>query len=198
MSGGSWNIIKALTDLLPTDLTNKRMLDIGFGCGQVTHVLLSNSGRYAVPYHGMPYVLGIDIDQSNIDFAKKYMPYYKELLVRDATDIPYPPAFTKDLNIVICTQMVEHIENKKKTIEMIKYVWNLAPLVIFTTMDGDTRKTIETHKSVWYKKDFTKLGFETKLNTIYPSSVLPILDFLSYLRRGKRITRNIIAWKQNF
>lgn len=182
---------------MPTDLNGLRMLDVGFGAGQLTHALVTNSGRSFVNYKGIPYIMGIDIDPVNIEFAEKYMPIYKKVLLRDAVDIPYPSEFTKDLSIVFCTQVVEHIEDKKKALDMIKYLSTLAPIVIFSCPQGDTTKTNSKHKSIWYRSNFKKLGFNTALTTIYPSMAVIILDFFSLIKNHRRIIRNIIAWKIN-
>jgi SAM-dependent methyltransferase len=185
--------------LLPSKLEGKRMLDVGFGCGTVTHKIVSESGKPWSHFTGMPYVIGIDKDPSSVEFAKRWMPFYKDVYLQDVTDIPYPRNITDNLDIVICTEVVEHTTDKRATLAMIKYLSDLAPLVIFTCPNGDdTNKKFDqewhNHNSIWYQDDFRKLSFKTKLETKYTREVEFVLRIASKVFTGKPLYRTIVAW----
>jgi hypothetical protein len=161
-------------------------------------------------YSGTPYIIGLDIDPINVEFAKKWMPFYREVYEYDAVKIPYPEDIIKNIDIIICTEMVEHTTDKDKTLEMIKYLSTRAKHVIFMCPYGNTlsnkNKVIDydNHNSIWYDTDFKKLGFNTKIiKKIYWSGieymiVSFLLDLINTIKpHNKSITKNILAWKDN-
>jgi len=208
MAYGTFHDIDSILDLLPANIQGARILDIGFGCGQISHTIVSFANRNQ-KISGEPYIVGIDVDPINVDFAKKWMPFIREVYLYDAINIPYPENIIKDLDIIICTEVIEHIEDKEKVLKMIEYLRDKAKLVIFVCPYGNTLSrvgddVIDYHKSIWYDTDFKKLGFNTKIiNRIYwsgleymiVSSVMTIINF--FKPHNKSILRTIIAWKVN-
>ena len=201
MAHDSFFGINEIMLLLPNDLSNKRILDVGFGCGTVIYKIISTSSRPWANFTGIPTVVGIDKDPQSIDFAKTHMPFYNEVYLRDVLDIPYPNAITnKPIDIIICSEVLEHLLYKDKALELIKYLSGLAPLVIFTCPNDDQRNKIykqdwHNHNIVWYEKDFTRLGFKTKLLSPYPKNVELGLRIVKKVLTGKSLARTIIAWK---
>ena len=166
--------------------------------------------RQNVSYSGTPYIIGLDIDPINIEFAKTWMPFYREVYEYDATIIPYPEEIIKDIDIIICTEVVEHITDKDKALKMIEYLSDKAKLVIFMCPYGNTlsnkNKVVDydNHNSIWYDADFKKLGFNTKIiKKIYWAGleymiVSFLLDLINIIKpHNKSITKNILAWKRN-
>ena len=95
MGHGTYHDLYTILDFLPKNIQDKRILDAGFGCGEVTHIIVSFGNRKLF-VSGVPYVIGIDIDPINVEFAKKYMPYFKEVYQYDIVNIPYPENIIKD------------------------------------------------------------------------------------------------------
>lgn len=210
MSHGSFHNLYSFLSLLPENINDLRILDVGFGCGQLMHTVMAYGNRGTFSFKGEPYIMGIDIDHINVEFAKKWMPFYREVYEFDATEIPYPENVIKDIDILVCTEMIEHTTDKDKTLKMIKYLSTRAKLVIFMCPYGNTLsnkvKDIEynNHNSIWYDEDFKKIGFETKLiKRIYSDGVeykviSIILDTVNIVKQNnKNITKNILAWKRN-
>jgi len=210
MAHGSFYNVNAIIKMLPENIQDARILDLGFGCGQISHTIITFSGKPYVQFKGEPYIIGLDIDPINIDIAKKWMPFYREVYEFDALNIPYPEKTIKDIDIIVCTEMVEHITDKDKALEMIKYLSTRAKLVIFMCPYGNTLsnkvKDVEydNHNSVWYDSDFKTLGFNTKLiKKIYWEGleyhiISIMLDVINILKpHNKSITKNIVAWKRN-
>lgn len=193
--------IEAILPLLPSDLEGKRILDVGCGCGTVIHKIVSTSGRPWSSFRGMPVVIGIDRDPELVEFARRWMPYYREVFLWDATEVPYPVEVVgESLDVVICTESAEHWLDKARGLEAVKYLSTLAPLVIFTCPSGDqTNRLYEqdyhNHNLVWYPSDFRRLGFEVKLVTQYPKNVELFMRVVKRVATGKPLFRKIIAWR---
>jgi SAM-dependent methyltransferase len=208
MAHGALYNVAPVIDLLPKDLHNKKILDIGFGYGQVMHTIMSFS--YGKQYHftGEPYIIGIDKNPDNVEFAKKWMPFYRDVYLYDAVEVPYPANITKDVKIIICTEVVEHTLDKNKTLKMIEYLRDLAPLVIFTCPNGNALSPkvndYHTHNTIWYEKDFKKLGFKTKLVSRLDFEgeeqrlITYLIKFVNIFRPyNKTIINTIVAWKDD-
>jgi len=202
--------LKEFLDLFPRDINNLRILDVGFGCGQLMHTVVAYGNRNVFHLSGIPYIIGLDIDSKNVEFAKKYMPYYRETYLCDATEIPYPKEIISDLGIIVCTEMVEHTTDKDKTLRMIKYLSDKAKLVIFMCPYGDTLSNknkgfdYDNHNTIWYDADFSDLGFNVKIiKKVYWSGweykiASAVLDVFNVFKPyNKNITKRILAWKRN-
>jgi hypothetical protein len=206
MGHGSLSNIWAIFELLPSNLQDLRILDAGFGCGEVMHTMMSYGNKKVLHYSGEPYIIGIDIDPKNVSYAKKWLPIYREVYLYDATKIPYPTNIIKDLDIIICTEVVEHTFVKSETLKMIEYLRDLAPLIIFTCPEGNSlsnkKGDYEYHNTIWYESDFKKLGFNTKLvkRLDFEGQELKWLsNFVKFINLfriyNKTITNTIVAWK---
>ena len=199
MAHDSFYSILAVMNLLPPNIQDKRILDVGFGSGTVVHQIVSYSVLPWSSFKGMPYIIGIDKDKEIVEFTKKWIPYYREIYLQDITEIPYPSSAIKDLDIIICTEVVEHTTDKEKTLKMIEYFKTIAPLVIMTCPNGDdTNKLYDkewhNHNTIWQKEDFTKLGFNVRLETKYSKSVEIFLRIVKRLATDKPLYRTIVAW----
>lgn len=189
--------------LLPHNLSNKRILDVGFGCGTVIYKIISTSGRPWANFSGIPSVIGIDKDPQSIEFAKTFMPFYKEVYLRDVTDIPYPNDITnQSIDIIICSEVLEHLLDKDLGLKLIKYLCTLAPLIIITCPEGDQRNKIykedwHNHNIMWHQEDFKQLGFKTKHISSYPKKFEWFLNIIKKITIGKSLVNTIIAWKIN-
>jgi len=90
------------------------VLDIGCGNGFLTYDVAKKAKK----------VLGIDISRKNIDIAQKnYNRANLRFIVGDATQHD----FRKKFDVIILSNVLEHIENR---IEFLKKIKNLAPKIL--------------------------------------------------------------------
>jgi len=210
MAHGSFYNVNAIIKMLPENIQDARILDLGFGCGQISHTIITFSDKPYVQFKGEPYIIGLDIDPINIDIAKKWMPFYREIYLYDITNIPYVNNIINNLDVIICSEVVEHIKDKDKALKMIEYVSNKAKIVIFTCPNGNTlthiknSKEYDEHNSIWYEEDFKKFGFNTKLikriywNGFEYELISIAMKFVNFVRQhNKMITETIFAWRLN-
>lgn len=205
--GAPLNVIPIL-ELLPRDMEGKRVLDVGLGCGEVSQIIASYSGHYWVGYSGMPYIIGLDIDPQCVNFARKWLPYYREVYQRDATEIPYPPEIIRDLDVILCTEVSEHLTDKAAGLRMVEYLSDKARLVVFTCPLGFDEETVVSpdkaymnHNSAWYPEDFTRFGFKVKKIGVYgygcDRKIVKAINILNLILRRPRSTHYIFAYKVN-
>jgi 2-polyprenyl-3-methyl-5-hydroxy-6-metoxy-1,4-benzoquinol methylase len=203
MAHDSFYSIASVLDLLPPNIEGMRILDVGFGNGTVIHKIVSTSIMPWAKSTGIPYVIGIDKDPEIVSFAKKWMPFYREVYLWDVTEVPYPTNICNKIDIIICTEVVEHTINKEKSLKMIEYFKTIASLVIITCPNGDdTNKLYEkeyhNHNSKWNKNDFEQFGYTTRLITQYTKEVEILLSILKKIYIGKPLYRTIVAWYKKY
>ncbi|MFX0186787.1 MAG: class I SAM-dependent methyltransferase [Candidatus Hodarchaeota archaeon] len=86
---------------------DSKILDIGCGNGYLTKKLAQKARK----------VIGIDIDKKNIDFAKKY--YNNENILYINCEVSKYD-FKEKFDYVIMSNVLEHIEDRKKLLERVK------------------------------------------------------------------------------
>jgi SAM-dependent methyltransferase len=201
MAHDSLFTVLKIFEFLPDNLEGIRVLDAGSGCGTVVHKIISTSGRPWSRFKGMPIVIGVEKDPELVEFAKKWMPFYKNVFLRDLNDIPYPDEIVgKSIDIVLCSESVEHWLDKKRGLKTVEYLISLAPTVIFTCPNGDqTNKLYEqdyhNHNLVWNVEDFEQFGLKTEIFSQYPKSIELLLRIAKPILMREPLSRHIIAWK---
>lgn len=181
-----------LKSLIPRN--SKSILDVGCGDGQLM-AWINNKGEYEV--------IGVDISKKDLAVAKKrkciFMPnkfVYKDLLIRDITK---KWRFKKKFDVVLCSQVVEHLQ-KEKALMLINRLEKLAErVVIIGTINGfyqfDYRipqSQHDLHLSGWKPMDFSSRGYKVfghglkfiyqpgYLKDILPNFFHPLLFVISY------------------
>lgn len=205
MSHGSDHNIKPVLDLLPEDLDNIRILELGSGCGQIGHTIYSYSNHDWVKFKGYPEIMGIDIDRNCVNFLNDYLNrIYKYVILYDVLDFPYPFLIVNTIDIVIMTEVLEHLKDKSKAIELLKYLYENFNKIIITVPYGDTlnknnQKEWFNHNLIWCENDFKKIGYNTKRINLYGrKAMFPSLILMKLVDRIKNkhyIYGSIIAWK---
>lgn len=96
---------KAFSELIKTLSSNSRVLDIGIGGGTIT--------KYCHHLNGNVHYYGIDLVKSD------YLPKFAKFKRCSADKIAFPSDY---FNVIICSQLLEHVLYPQKTIAEIKRV----------------------------------------------------------------------------
>lgn len=109
-------IFKSLIPYLG-EIKGKKVLDIGFGTGDI---LLSLAKKKADCY-------GIEITGSAIEYLNSISPYNLHLFIRENDQLPFKGDF---FDIIVCSHVLEHIEDDKKELAEICRVLKSDGLVV--------------------------------------------------------------------
>lgn len=118
-----------------------RILDVGCGNGAVAYDLSRKAES----------VLGIDINEENINYAKKhYQGDNLNFIIGDATKY----RFKRSFDIIVLSNVLEHIKNRTIFLQKIK---KLAPTILIRVpmIDRDWLVLYKKEKGVEYKLDKT-------------------------------------------
>lgn len=167
------------------------LIDLGCGKGEILYCLKKEG------YLKKARVFGLDIDPKAISAFKKKMPEAKAILA-DASNLEILKANSFDL--VICNQVVEHVEDDKILIHQINHILKKGGLLYIASV------LKKWYGLYWYRNKFgqiavhpdhlreyssskefrdllTKGGFNVKKLNVYPSK-FPIVDyFLLFLAK---------------
>ena len=148
-----------LLELIPDDLNNYEILDLGAGYG---------FWGWAIRTHktGTPQITGIDIVPDCIEKLHT-LGIYDEVIQHDLTrGIPFPD---KSFDITIASHIIEHL-TKDKGFTLINEIERVSRAqVIISCPRGKTRSNINDlnpkihHRSEWFETDFNKLGYQIQI-----------------------------------
>jgi ubiquinone/menaquinone biosynthesis C-methylase UbiE len=100
-------IIAVISDFVDKPLREMTLLDIGASTGIMDNYLAGSLGK----------VTGTDIDEAAIRIAKeRHKKTNLRFMVADALDLPFPD---ESFDIVICSQVYEHVPDSDKLLEEI-------------------------------------------------------------------------------
>ncbi len=177
-------------------LKGKKILDIGCGIGVYANEFFKEGAK----------VYGIDIDKENIELALKSNPNLNLQIAR-AEALPFKDKF---FDIVFLNEILEHVEDDKKTIleayrvlkpkgKMIifapnrlypfethgiylgkKYIYHLIPFINW--FPKKIRDFFCPHVRVYTKNEIKKLFKDLKIKFLILDCVLPALDKFTFYR----------------
>jgi len=190
------NFDRFIDQILPDSLAGVRVMDVGHGLGQTGYNFKS---LYAID-RGYPVLYGIE----------KYSRYhavcvnngiYDVLKLQDAADPwDYPPGY---FGVSIAQEVLEHNPKHKalKIIENMEYYTNgliivTTPIGVDPSPAGRHGNPLSEHKSIWYRRDFTDLGFNTNnVMVAHTSKAVNWFAKFYYRLKGRDISGKVIAWK---
>lgn len=143
----------------------KTVLDIACGEGYGTKILSKSANK----------VIGIDIDNSSIDHAKKtYKEDNIEFICGNVTDIPL---LNDTVDVVVSYETIEHIDEttQKKFLTEIKRVLKESGILIISTPDKANYTDRYSHKNKFHIKEFHKDEFISFLGMHF-NQVSPFLQ----------------------
>lgn len=140
------NVIKIIENIFKEGLHNNKILDLGCGDGVLSH-LLNSKGAI---------VSGIDYSEIAIEFAKeKTKGSTIDFTHGSAYDLPYDD---NSFDIVVSSDVIEHLQNTSIYLSEIKRVVRPKGLVVISTPIRFTEKPLDTmHVVEWYQGEFIKL-----------------------------------------
>jgi len=131
-----WNYEKRRIDSAILSLLRKlvvardhvKILEVGIGKGDLALKISSQLYITEISY------VGIDISKEGIKIARRIIRSLNsskfEFLVADGTHLPFRP---RNFDIVICSEVIEHIADKEALLREIKSALNMSGLLILTT-----------------------------------------------------------------
>lgn len=183
-----WTYPAEIKKLIPR---NSTVLDVGCGDGHLAHW---------INYEGEYKIVGIDINKMELEIASKRVtrhnkPIFEELLAVDLTQkIP----FKRKFDVVLCSQVVEHLQ-KDKALDLIQKIEKFAKKrIIVATINGFFQFNhrvlgkYDVHLSGWSPSEFISQGYTVwgsglrviykpgALKDITPPFLHPLLFAISY------------------
>lgn len=145
---------------------NRRVLDLGCGCGYGSDCLAKN---------GAAEVVGIDNSEEAIEFSKSHFGSRNlRFEVQDAISIRFPSSF---FDVVVAFELVEHVREYEKMLSEVKRVLREAGVFVISTPNKATYETKdEFHVKEFYYDEFKEMlgryfGWVKIMHQIYPSAL---------------------------
>lgn len=154
---------------------------VDLGCGKGINGFLIRACRYLQNAK----LIGLDVNNDYINFCKKYN-IYDQIIKQSLPKLPFN---NKSINLVLCTEVIEHLTRKEGLIlldEIDRTCQGRAiittPNIFFETMPGDPK---DKHLSIWTIKDFKSRGYKVygiglKMPIIWGDKFLKIKQALYY------------------
>lgn len=109
-----------------------KVLDVGCGDGTILNELLKTDS--------VDRISGIDVSERAIKIAKKKFPQIRNFIKQGSiTKIPFP---TGTFDVVICTQVIEHVLDTKKVMSEMRRVLKQGGLLLICTPENNYIKNL--------------------------------------------------------
>ena len=191
---------KYVLKILPENLDNLKILDVGCGDGSWGYFIRLNK-------NGCPIITGIDVWKPYLNRVRKTR-IYDDLIHTNATQkLPFQD---KHFDYAICISVLPHM-NKQDALNVIDEIERVSKQTILSTHLGFSSQgeiddnPFQKHLSSWQLQDFHQRGYET---IVVPSFLVPVrypfdrlLTLLYQLIRWmldpktKHLKCELIAWK---
>lgn len=154
---------------------------VDLGCGKGTNGFIIRMSRYL----NNAKLIGLDINSDYISFCKKHNLY--DRIIKQA--LPKIPLKNKSVNLVLCTEVIEHL-SKKNGIKLLDEIDRITkgrvilstPNIFFPTMPGDPD---DRHLSLWTVQELRARGYKVyglglKIPLLWGDKLLKIKQALYY------------------
>jgi SAM-dependent methyltransferase len=105
---------------------NLEILDLGCGRGWMSMFL-----------HEWGHVTGVDFSPQGIEFAQKHYPQYADFRVADPEDMYLGVGAEKKFDVIVCSEVIEHVENQPALMHQISRFLKVGGLCILTTPNAN-------------------------------------------------------------
>ncbi|RJQ55273.1 MAG: class I SAM-dependent methyltransferase [Nitrospiraceae bacterium] len=126
----SWGNLKRIkyiiSQLKKNALTDKRILEVGCGCGDHISIPLVQ--------HGLS-VLGIDVDKESIDYVNK-IKLIKDIPNGEFLNIDINKIESNSFKVVVCSEVLEHLKEPQIMLKEIYRVLKTGGICIVTVPNG--------------------------------------------------------------
>lgn len=145
--------------LVPPELQKKTLLDIGCGKGVWGFMIRAQRDLAGSTF------IGIDLNETYLDFAKKHRVYNKLLKTNLKKKLPL---LDQSVDFIICSEVIEHIKKDEgfHLLDEIERIIKPGGRVIITTpnvwLESPFDEPLDKHYSLWNPQDFKKRGFHVK------------------------------------
>ncbi len=184
-----WTYPAEIRKLIPKTST---VLDVGCGDGYLAQ-WINHKGEYKM--------IGVDINKEDLETASKRITKSNKLIYEDLilADLTKKIPFKKKFDVVLCSQLVEHLE-KNKALDLIQKIEKLAKKrIIIATINGffqfnhRVAGKYDIHLSGWSPKEFRSRGYSVQgsglrlvykpgaLKDLLPKFLRPLLFSISYI-----------------
>lgn len=182
---------KYVLKLLPEDLDNLIMLDVGCGRGEWGRILRAKK-------RGSPRLIGIDIWRPHLENLCRTK-VYSDLITADAPNLPLKD---KCVDISLACEILEHL-TKNAGYTLIRELERVSrrAIIVSTPLNWPQGEIYgnpyEKHISEWRAQDLACLGYNVDTISIeHPSQASNIMDGIrSILFRIPHNTQIILAYK---
>jgi len=131
---------------------NKRVLDLGCGCGY---------GSYYTARNRANIVVGIDKSTEAIEFSKRrYSANNLAFLLADVSSLPFSSAA---FDVILAFELIEHVQDYKAMLTEVKRVLASSGVLVVSTPNKETYKT----KNEFHIKEFTLSEFRRTLQNLF-------------------------------
>ena len=190
-----------LNHIIPKNLENVKVLDLGIGFGFYGWALKAH-GYHGNPYEakgfvGTPYIVGVEVNPDRANHTEKFG-LYDEVHVLDVTkEIP-----EGEYGVIILSHLIEHLSKEEAKKLLSKLEAMCTGIIVIACPYGNTTGDLEPmsldfHISSWYEKDFNDLGYNTRhLRFSHRAGrAIALFEAFWYKLRGKRRGGVLVAWK---
>lgn len=201
MSCGAYTEIQfVLNNIIPKNLENVKVLDLGIGFGFYGWALKAHrvhGDQYeAKGFVGTPYIVGVELNPKRAEHTKRFG-LYDEVHVLDVTkEIP-----EGTYELIIVSHLVEHLL-KEDAITLLRKLEEICTgLIVIACPSGDTTtgkaKSLGSHISAWYEKDFNDLDYNTRhlRYSHRAGKATALFEAFWYKLHGKHKRGVLVAWK---
>lgn len=174
--------IKYILKKLKIPLKNKKVLDIGFGSGEMLCIFDNSCDLY-----------GIEVSRNAVEKCSvnaKKLGYKHDFRVADLS-VEMPP-WEEKFDVVICSHVLEHIPNDKDIIKWIAEHISNSGIAIIAVPINEKKISQEDNENELHYREYTPIEFNNKLNNQNLKVIVGIANdsidhFLNSIRKKGKI-----------
>ncbi len=157
-------------------IEGRKVLDIGCGAGYGSYMMSAHAGDAGV--------VGVDIDESTIGYAKKnYEASGLNFMVADVTRVPFSD---NEFTACVCFEVIEHIENPEELLKEAARVLDPSGIFIVSTPNGAVK--VSSQPNPFHMKEFNLSEFTELIRAYFPEDKW-YLDISGQFIRGNNYSK---------